>query len=44
MASYLLLLAGDICETPGPETRSVNGETGNLLHANTPVVISNRSS
>ena len=25
------------------ETRSVNGETGNSLHANIPVVISNRS-
>ena len=40
VASYLLLLAGDICENPGPETRSVNGETGNLL--NIPVVTSNR--
>ena len=40
VASYLLLLAGDICENPGPETRSVNGETGNLLDI--PVVTSNR--
>ena len=40
VASYLLLLAGDICENPGPEARSVNGETGNLL--NIPVVASNR--
>ena len=40
VASYLLLLAGDISENPGPETRSVNGETGNLL--NIPVVTSNR--
>ena len=38
---YLLLLAGDICENPGPETRSFGGETSNLL--NIPVVISNRS-
>ena len=37
---YLLLLAGDVCENPGPETRSVNDETGNLL--NIPVVTSNR--
>lgn len=40
VASYLLLLAGDICENPGPETRFVNGEAGNLL--NIPVVTSNR--
>ena len=40
MASYLLLLAGDICENPGSETRSVNGETGKLL--NIPVITSNR--
>ena len=40
VASYLLLLAGDICENPGPETRSVNAEAGNLL--NIPVVTSNR--
>ena len=32
VASYLLLLAGDICENPGPETRSVNDETGNLVN------------
>ena len=40
VASYLLLLAGDICENPGPDIRSVNGETGNFL--NIPVVTSNR--
>ena len=40
VASYLLLPAGDICENPGPETRSVNAEAGNLL--NIPVVTSNR--
>ena len=41
VALYLLLLAGDICENPGPETRSVGGEMSNLL--NIPVVISNGS-
>ena len=41
VALYLLLLAGDICENPGPQTRSFGGETSNLL--NIPVVISNRS-
>ena len=41
VALYLLLLAGDICENPGPETRYFGGETSNLL--NIPVVISNRS-
>ena len=42
VASYLLLLAGDICENPGPETRSVNGEVGNLLNLlHIPVITSN---
>ena len=40
VALYLLLLAGDICDNPGPETRSSGGESSNLL--NIPVVISNR--
>lgn len=40
VASYLLLPAGDICENPGPETRFVNGEAGNL--SNIPVVTSDR--
>ena len=43
VASYLLLLAGDICENPRPETRSVNGEAGNFLNLlNIPVITSNR--